>query len=241
MLPLYVNLDKRYRDREYVKDYITSLPDVQKRELKLIYGHEVHYGIHDWFGREGRYFTFLRDPLSRTISWYNYRRQKDWMDENIEQKFIKRGTTPTIQQWLENSPWVWNEMVGYFADFGYCERKESYSHRELEKILDIFFFVGLTETFDMDALYLYSRIGVKKQFFKPQNISTKYFKADDGGLIERIVLAKNRHDQMLYENAVRRREKMIASDPSYRRRVLQTRVYRAISPFVRRFRSLTGC
>ena len=60
ILPLYIDKDKNFRDRDYVRQYITSLDQERKKKLKLVYGHEVHYGIHDWLGREGRYFTFLR-------------------------------------------------------------------------------------------------------------------------------------------------------------------------------------
>ena len=142
ILPLYIDIDKRFRDRNFVKEYVTSLPRDRKKNLKLVYGHEVHYGIHEWLGRQGRYFTFLRHPLPRTISWYNYRRQKNWLDKKIIQKFIDKGITPDLNEWLENSPWVWNEMTGYFADFGYCQKKDHYNEQELKQLLDIFFFIG---------------------------------------------------------------------------------------------------
>ena len=48
VLPLYVDIDKRYRDRNFLREYVTSLPEGRKRKLKLVYGHEVHYGIHEW-------------------------------------------------------------------------------------------------------------------------------------------------------------------------------------------------
>lgn len=240
ILPLYVNIDKRYRDRNFVREYITSLSEEKKRKVKLVYGHEVHYGIHEWLGREGRYFTFLRHPLPRTISWYNYRRQRDWIDKEIVRKFIDRGITPSLDQWLENSPWVWNEMTGYFADFGYCERKEHYSEKDLDRILDIFFFIGLTDTFDDDALFLYSLLGIKKIFFKAQNISKKFVDASQTNEIEPQVQARNEYDLEIYFKAEQRHTKMKRFEPSYSRNVFRMRLRRAASPILRRLDKLVG-
>jgi len=238
ILPLYVDKDKNYRDRDYVREYITSLPEDKKRNLKLVYGHEVHYGIHDWLGRQGRYFTFLRHPMPRTISWYNYRRQRNWVDKEIIRRFIDKGITPTLQQWLENSPWVWNEMTGYFADFGYCERKERYSAEDLDRILNIFFFVGMTNTFEEDALFLYSLLGVKKIFFRSQNISKKYVDPGQAEAIKPLVLKKNEYDLSIYSKAVQLHNKMICSNPSYRRNILHMRLRRTVAPILRRLNKL---
>ncbi len=240
ILPLYRDIDKRYRDRDFLKDYITSLSEERKRKLKLVYGHEVHYGIHDWLGRQGKYFTFLRHPVSRTISWYNYRRQKNWRDKEISRKFVDKGITPTIQQWLESSPWVWNEMTGYFADFGYCDRKKQYSQQELDSILDLFFFVGLTETFDEDALWLYYLLGVRKQFFRSQNISKKYFDPKDKNAMEHLILEKNEYDLEIYQKAVQLHDKVKMSEPSYRRKIIGMRLRRAMSPIYRCVDKLTS-
>jgi hypothetical protein len=238
ILPLYVNIDKRYRDRDFVREYITSLPEEKKRKVKLVYGHEVHYGIHEWLGRKGMYFTFLRHPLPRTISWYNYRRQKNWVDKEIIRKFVDRGITPSLQQWLENSPWVWNEMTGYFADFGYCQRKDRYSEEDLDRILDIFYFVGLTDTFEEDALFLYYLLGVKKKFFRSQNISKKYFDPGQAEVVDKLVLAKNEYDLGIYNNAVQRHNTIVQSEPSYRRSIYRMRLRRVVSPILRRLDKL---
>ena len=231
-LALYVNIDKRFRDRDYLQEYIGSLPQSRKNSLKLIYGHEVHYGIHEWLGREGLYFTFLREPVARTISWYNYRRQQGWGDQRITQDFIEKGNTPTLEEWLSASPWVWNEMTGYFADYGYLESKENYEPHELAEILDKFFYVGLTETFDTDALYLYWLLNIRKVFFKAQNISTKYFDPEERERVERLILETNNYDRKIYEIAAQRHSEF--RDISYFRKLALMRALRLIAPVRRR-------
>lgn len=239
ILPLYRDIDNRFANRNFVKEYIMSLPEERKRKLKLVYGHEVHYGTHEWLGRQGRYFTFLRHPLQHTISWYNYRRQTGWRDKNIIDKFINKGITPDLTQWLENSPWVWDEMTGCFADFGYCDKKEHYSDLELDQILDHFLFVGLTETFDDDALFLYSLIGVKNKFFKPQNISKKYFNPEEIETIEALVNAKTQYDLAIYEKALNSHNQISRSD-RYQNKVKRMRLRRTISPVLKKINKLIG-
>ncbi len=232
VLPLYVNNDRRFLERDYVHDYIRSLPDERKAKLKLIYGHEAYFGIHRLLGREGKYFTFLRDPLPRTISWYNYCRQNNsWNDEIIE-KYIDKGATPTLKQWLQYTPWVWNEAIGYFADYGYCQRKASYKPGDLDELLNKFFFIGLTDTFDDDALFIYNLLGVHQHFFKTQNVSKQYFKQDNKEDIADIVSTKNQYDFALYKKAVDYHlDKMVGR--TYRYKVVWMRLIRAISPIIR--------
>jgi hypothetical protein len=176
--------------------------------------------------------------MPRTISWYNYRRQRNWVDKEIIRRFIDKGITPTLQQWLENSPWVWNEMTGYFADFGYCERKERYSAEDLDRLLDIFFFVGLTDTFEEDALFLYSLLGVKKIFFRSQNISKKYVDPGQAETVKPLVFGKNEYDLGIYSKAVQLHNKMISSNPSYHRNILHMRLRRTVAPILRRMYKL---
>ncbi len=41
--------------------------------LKVIMGHQVFYGVHHYFDRPVRYVCFVREPMARTLSLYNFR------------------------------------------------------------------------------------------------------------------------------------------------------------------------
>src|SRR3989344_3022986 len=62
--------------REEIDAYLDSLSDVQKDTIRIIYGHQVYYGIHRFFpGREVRYITFVRHHAAREVSMYNFYRE----------------------------------------------------------------------------------------------------------------------------------------------------------------------
>lgn len=73
-------------------------PELEERSLsersrvRFIGGHFAPYGIHRYIpDRTPRYFTFVREPASRLVSLYNFRRSRgkidlsfaDWYAENI--------------------------------------------------------------------------------------------------------------------------------------------------------------
>ena len=231
VLALYVNNDSRYQQGDYVRDYIRAQPDERKAKLKQVNGHEAYFGIHQLLGREGKYFTFLRDPLPRTISWYNYCRQNNsWSDEIIE-KYLAKGTTPTLEQWFQGTPWVWNEAIGYFSDYGYCHRKVLYKTEDLDELFNKFFFIGLTETFDDDSLFIFSLLGIRQQFFKSQNISQQYFNHDNKEKIK-TWFDKKPIRLRLYQKAIDHNF-VNGGKFTYCNKVACMRLIRAISPIIR--------
>ena len=42
------------------------------KKILICDSHFAYYGIHKYFNREPRYFTFVRNPAARVISIYNY-------------------------------------------------------------------------------------------------------------------------------------------------------------------------
>ena len=48
-----------------------SLPEWRRNLLRIVKGH-MYFGVHNHLQREARYFTVIRDPVSRVISEYNY-------------------------------------------------------------------------------------------------------------------------------------------------------------------------
>jgi hypothetical protein len=67
---------ERYSVSNYVlKDIeheIAGLSEERKKKILLLSGH-IEFGIHNFFqGQTVRYFTFLRDPVSRVVSHYHY-------------------------------------------------------------------------------------------------------------------------------------------------------------------------
>jgi hypothetical protein len=55
-------------------DNFKTLPTAEREKIKLIRGH-FRFGLHDFFEGETSYFSFLRNPEERILSFYTYVQQ----------------------------------------------------------------------------------------------------------------------------------------------------------------------
>lgn len=158
LLPLY-GKNRTVLTREEVFSTIGALSKAQRDRVKLIYGHEVHYGVHELFDRPTKYFTFVRHPVDRAFSFYNYH-----MSLAIKAGTLSRDQIPDFLDWLHESRWMENEMLGCFFEYGYHPRTTDVTDHVLSSILDKFEFVGLTEHNDMDTLFALRHFPIRRRF-----------------------------------------------------------------------------
>ncbi len=192
-LGLY-NSKKMTLSRQDVFDKVDSLSEKEKGLLRIIYGHEVYYGLHEYFSRPVRYIVFLRNVLDRTLSFFNYQLQMRGKEIfNCENDFTFIG-------WFEKNTWVHDEMLGYFYDYGFIPSLEEVKTKDFNVILDKFWFVGLTENADENYLFLYKKLGINR-FLPNQNISKKALKKFNHQEKE-LILNYSANDNQLYTKAV---------------------------------------
>lgn len=181
------------RDDVFAK--ISALSATQKQKLRVVYGHEVYYGVHALFDRPCRYVTFLRDPIEKTISFYNYR-----MQQGIRKKRIDETRLPSFEEWLQDSPGMHDGMLGDLVKYGFADGYDV-SAPSLRAIVDKFYFIGTTESFDDDALFLYHEMGIRR-FFRDQNKSQRYLSPADLERVRQVIAEKTALDRRVYEQAV---------------------------------------
>lgn len=148
-----------------VLDYLAAkLSD----NIRCVFGHMAFYGIHELpqvAGREVRYIVFVRDPVARIVSLYNYLRHHSdnaWHQEIIDHDW-------SLEQWFQNSRGLWLHD-GQLRQLLLWHRKEvledrylTAEHLELgKKILEDMWFIGATETFAADLQVLCNRLGFKQ-------------------------------------------------------------------------------
>lgn len=193
--------------------YLSSMPKEKLKNIKLVHGHVVPYGVHKFFGKEPKYFTFVRNPIDRTISFYNYlcsvykremgdgdTRKYSYYEDNL----LINKKIPGFKMWL-NEKYKYDykaellSMVGYLKIMSYLGGGVT-NKMNIVQALKKFDFVGVTRQFDEESLYFFQKLGMHK-FFWDQNISKK----KNSGKIENGVLAeiskRNKYDQFLYEIA----------------------------------------
>ncbi len=209
---------------------VSRLTSVQKDELLVLYGHAIPYGIHKYFPtRDVRYVTFLRDPISRIVSCYNFQRMRltkhlSKPNRRYFRQFISENSRLlSFQDWLANKynrlpnlP-VGVSMAIFLQELGYLNKghltKGSLSQMRLR-----FWYIGQTEHFDHDILWFYRELGIGK-FFKNKNVSKSYVK-NTKHIIKEIALI-NKEDGQLYEYFKTRHTSLDGGSMKWKRLLMQ--------------------
>ncbi|MBI3154317.1 MAG: sulfotransferase family 2 domain-containing protein [Burkholderiales bacterium] len=226
IVALYRADDARLR-REDVFARLQSLPDEQRRRLRVIYGHEVYHGIHELFDRPCRYVTFLRDPIDKTISFYNYR-----MQQGIRKGTIDPAALPRFEDWLEASRGMHDGMLGDLVKYGFADGPDV-SEPALRAVLQKFYFVGTTENFDEDAMFLYHELGIRR-FFRDQNRSERFLTPAEVERVAPLIAEKTPLDRKLYDFAVAWNRDFRQRHAGFAAAVAKTKLKRALAMKVQR-------
>jgi len=222
--------------RSWISKHLRSLTDSQRRSIRCIYGHATYYGIHEAFDQEPRYFTFLREPVARFISLYNYMLTVRTTPDRLERyELLKEdGVLRSLEEWLEQANIGQFSMTSFLSQVHSAENLlQSFcipSQKDLEiakNMLRDFYFVGLTEN-DDDIEFTYSRLGITKRLPDKNVLRTKdtYIKPKSNEDAKRIIRAKCPFDVELYEYAEQLNREKKVQLPDYEKAVLRTRARR---------------
>lgn len=208
------------------KKYLKSLGSEKLERVKIIYGQIVPYGIESLFEKEVRYFTFFRQPAKRVVSSYNYLmtvynredtkgKRKDYYKNGL----LLKSQAPIFSRWFL-SKWDSNRFgfetssqYKILQALGYLD-KGKVTRKKVEKLLNKFYFVGLTRLFPRGSLYMYNKLSMRK-FFIRRNVSKKYYKYGRLEDLERLVRKKVANDYLIYE-LVRARRMKLADKRSFK-------------------------
>lgn len=163
-------------NRGIIKKYLSTLSNERKDKVKVIYGHAAFYGVHKFFNKKARYICFLREPFSRVVSLYNYKR---WIiDHNHDLNWSNFSLIGMDGDYMDFQDWVVSndefQYKFFLMQYLNTEFKGDLSiFQSVKDVLDKFYFVGISENSDEDFLYLYGLLGVKK-FLNNENVSKKY-------------------------------------------------------------------
>lgn len=227
IVALYNTDDVRMK-RDDVFAKVAALTEDQKRRVHVVYGHELYWGLHELFDRPCRYVTFLRDPVEKTISFYNYR-----MQQGIRSGKLDAAKLPPFDEWLANSPGMHDGMLGDLEKYGFAEGHDV-SEAALDSLMRKFYFVGTTESFDEDALFLYAEMGVRR-FFRDQNKSERFLAPDELERVRSRIAEKTPLDRRVYEFAVAWNRAYKQRHPEFADVVRKMKLKRTVAKGVQRF------
>lgn len=182
---------------------LESLTEKEKRQIRLIRGH-LPYGMHRYIPQPASYFTLLRDPIERAISFYYFmRRNRDHYlyaqaaDPNIDFSTFMRSKASI---YLDNGQLRFITGLLYTVPYGALTE----DHLEQGKALlrERYKVVGLTEEFDRSLLLLKRAYHWRNIYYTKHNVTRQRprketLSGDELALVE----ADNRLDQALYRYA----------------------------------------
>lgn len=179
------------------------MSETQRANVRILQGH-MGYGLHRAVPHQTRYFTLLRDPIERVISFYYFvrRNKQHYLFDFVETE------NRTLKEFMESqvTPMVDNAQVrmisGVWLDVPFGDCDDELLDIAKKNLRDKFTVVGLTERFDETLLLLKRAFSWNNVFYTRKNVTKsrprKYDLPPDQ--LQAVVDA-NHLDVQLYEYA----------------------------------------
>lgn len=216
--------------RSWIHAYLSSLDPDQRNSIHSIYGHAAYYGIHELFDHQPRYFTFLREPLARFISLYNYILTVRVTPERLVKNEIQKndGSLRSLDEWLEEANLNLYSISSFLVHTHHAENLlQSYpvpdqkDMEDIKKMLASFYFVGLTENKE-DMEFTFKQLAINSRLPNRNVLNTKetYLKPASLKKAQEIVAERCPFDIELYEYAVQLNHEKKMQLPEYKTTML---------------------
>ena len=162
-------------DEQHDFQEFQALSVAEKAQIRMLRGHMI-FGLHEMMPNPCTYFTLLRDPGERVISFYNYIRRNPhhYHSEMIASQELSLG------EYLETktSTMMNNGQTRMLAgarqyDFPVGECTDELLEAAKRNLRDWFAVVGLVERFDETLLLLQRAFGWRRMFYVRQNVAER--------------------------------------------------------------------
>jgi hypothetical protein len=240
-------IDRQYprRARHFVYHHhqgvqeLKEMSHAQRTELRMVRGH-IPYGLHEFLPRPVKYFTILRDPVERVISYYYY------VQREPEHYRYDYANAPgmTIKRYLEEHTSLQTDNMqtrlvsGIWTDVGYGECTPAMLEQAKENLAERIAVVGLTEQFDETLLLLQRAFGWRSVYYHWHNVTQgRPRRASLSPDALDVIAAHNQLDVELYSFGRKLFEKQVRDQgPSFAQDVERFRAgNRRVQPLLRAY------
>tara|TARA_B110000037_G_scaffold74060_1_gene88866 strand:+ start:122 stop:943 length:822 start_codon:yes stop_codon:yes gene_type:complete len=176
-----------------------DLSDDEKNKIKLLVGH-FPFGLHKSMNeyKTYKYISFLRNPINRTVSAYNYAKTTkghDYFKKINENKMSLEDYVDELSlPWLNNGQ---TKFIAGMQDFK-IDCTEEIFKIAIKNITQHFLYVGLLEKYDESLLILKNELSLQTPYYSRKN-ETKTIKNEIGEDEKTKITQHNIFDIRLYE------------------------------------------
>lgn len=185
-----------------------DLPQKEKDTFFMIQGH-FNYGIHENFSKDSVYFSFLRNPEERLLSFYTY--VKRHPTNRLYSKIIENNMS--FKDFI-----LLNDKDGNNGQIrklsGISSDEKAMLKKAIENIENHFPVVGLQEYFDESLIVLAHYFNWSIPFYQKQNVSKK--KKEISPEEKEIIAQYNQGDNEFYAFIESRLKKQMQEIPFFK-------------------------
>ncbi len=186
------------------KDEFINLSDEDRQHIKVLKGH-MRFGLHEKMIGPTEYVTFLRDPMDRIISFFNY---------------VRSRPAHRLYETVTRNNWSLKEFALNInqGDVNNCQVRwiggkdgshEGMYNLAIKNIENFFPVVGILEDFDASLLIMKDVFGWKSPFYKIKNVTPKNEELHVDEETREIIKELNMADYWLYEKMKERLKNQI--------------------------------
>jgi hypothetical protein len=181
---------------------LAALPQQERDQFAYISGH-FYYGIHEIWTSPASYFSLLREPIARAVSFYNF----DGISRRAAEKPDRLQDLDSHMRALRQTTYYIRRIGGYKpGQPGVIYKEHEITPDELHALAESHLkqmkVVGLTEEFDRTLLLLRRAYGWHNLFYVRRNTTNKRRKTVTlSDQMRAEILPLYRYDSALYEQA----------------------------------------
>jgi hypothetical protein len=186
-----------------VKEF-KNLSFAEREKIQLLRGH-MAFGLHEFLPATNQYFTVLRDPVQRVISYYNFILRTP---DHYLYEVVQTGNLSLFELLKSELPLMMNDaqvrlLSGVWGDVGFGEVSRAMLQTAVRNLEQYFLVVGLTKEFDKTLFLLRKSLNWRSDtYYERKNVTRQGTNQRDLS-VETIDLIKqkNQMDIALYQFA----------------------------------------
>jgi hypothetical protein len=190
------------------QELFVRLPQKKRNSFRLVKGH-FPYGFHQHVDTDPIYVSFVREPISRVLSDYNYRCTTPFLPSYRE--FRDAGFS--LDYYLDNL-YIPSLSTLFFAGVGHLRKADvpmDFLLRQAVDNLDRFSFVGLADEFEKSVGELATTVSLRRIAPVRTNVNSRKRKLAFAPEEMSRIAAAEKWDLELYDTILQRRKTISTS------------------------------